>query len=210
MRAADHVVLISIDGFRPAVYLDPAREGVDLPALRALAEAGSVADGVQVAYPSMTYPSHTSLATGVQPARHAIVSNTIFDPPTGSRLWYFERRYRKAPAIWTLAKQHGLTTAGVSWPVTVGDDMDVLYPESNQAPQTTTWLALARKQSTPGLIDAVVRDLGSFGERDNADPVKRDRFAAAVATRIIRTARPNLLVVSPCCFASVQIAGALR
>lgn len=194
-RAADHVVLISIDGFRPAVYLDAAREGVDLPTLRQLAEAGSVADGVQVAHPSMTYPSHTSLATAVSPARHGIVSNTIFDPPTGSRLWHFERRYRKVPAIWTIAKQHGLRTAGVSWPVTVGDDLDVLYPESNQAPQGTTWLALAREQSTPGLIDAVVQDLGGFGERDNLDPIKRDRFAAAVATRIIRTARPNLLVV---------------
>jgi imidazolonepropionase-like amidohydrolase/arylsulfatase A-like enzyme len=194
-RATDHIVLISIDGFRPAVYLDAAREGVDLPALRALAEAGSVADGVEVSYPSMTYPSHTSLATGVSPARHGIVSNTIFDPPTGSRLWYFERRYRRAPAIWTVAKQHGLTTAGVSWPVTVGDEIDVLYPESNQAPQGKTWLALAREQSTAGLVDAVVQDLGGFGERDNADPIKRDRFAAAVATRIIRTAHPNLLVV---------------
>jgi imidazolonepropionase-like amidohydrolase/predicted AlkP superfamily pyrophosphatase or phosphodiesterase len=194
-RPTDHVVLISIDGFRPAVYLDAAREGVDLPALRALAASGSVADGVEVSYPSMTYPSHTSLVTGVPPARHGIVSNTLFDPPSGSRLWYFESRYRKTPAVWDVAKRHGLTTAGVSWPVSVGADMDVLYPESNQAPAGTTWLALARQQSTPGLIDAVVGDLGGFGERDNIDPVKRDRFAAAAAVRIIRTARPHLLVV---------------
>src|SRR6187397_2318722 len=86
-RLADHVILISIDGFRPAMYRDPAREGLNLPTLTALRDAGSFAEGVQVSHPSMTYPSHTSMATGVAPARHGIVSNTIFDPPTGSPMW---------------------------------------------------------------------------------------------------------------------------
>jgi predicted AlkP superfamily pyrophosphatase or phosphodiesterase len=44
-------------------------------------------------------------------------------------------------------------------------------------------------------VDAVVADLGGFGERDNLEAVKRDRFAAAVAVRIVRTEKPNLMVV---------------
>jgi predicted AlkP superfamily pyrophosphatase or phosphodiesterase len=194
-RAADHVVLISIDGLRPAMYLPSSAERFDVPALAALRDAGSFADGVVVSYPSYTYPSHTSLATGVSPARHGIVSNTRFDPPGGSTAWYFENEVMKAPALWDVARRHGLTSGGVSWPVSVGAAMDVLYPESNQAPRDTSWLALARRESTPGLIDAVVKDLGGFGEHDNRHPAERDRFAAAVATRIIRTARPNLVVV---------------
>ena len=194
-RVADHVVLITIDGFRPAVYLDSEREGVSIPNLKALLKAGSAADGVVVAYPSMTYPSHTSLVTGVSPARHGIVSNTIFDPLNGSRLWYYENSAVKVPSIWDVAAKNGIRTAGVSWPVSVGARMDILYPESNQAPTDSTWLARARKDSTPGLVDAVVSDLGGFGERDNIDPVKRDRFAAATAARILRTERPNLMVV---------------
>lgn len=194
-RAADHVILITIDGLRPQVYLDAEREGVAIPNLKALLQAGSGADGVVVAYPSMTYPSHTSIVTGVSPARHGIISNTIFDPLNGSRAWFSENQAIKTPALWDIARKHGLKTAGVSWPVTVGATMDVLYPESNQAPPESTWLARARKDSTPGLVDAVVNDLGGFGERDNLDPVKRDRFAAAVATRIIRTEKPNLMVV---------------
>jgi predicted AlkP superfamily pyrophosphatase or phosphodiesterase len=194
-RPADHVIVISIDGFRPAQYLDPAGEGVRIPNLQALRYAGSAADGVEVAYPSMTYPSHTSLATGVRPARHGIVSNTMFDPPNGSSGWYYERSAMKVRAIWDVAKARGLKTAGVSWPVTVGADMSVLYPESNQAPRDMTWLARARADSTPGLIDAVVKSLGGYGESDNRNPVERDRFAAAVATHIIRTERPNLLMV---------------
>src|SRR6187401_3571469 len=89
-RLADHVILITIDGFRPAVYLDPQGEGVTLPNLSALKQKGTAAEGVVVAYPSMTYPSHTSIVTGVSPSRHGIVSNTLFDPMSGSRLWYYE------------------------------------------------------------------------------------------------------------------------
>ena len=84
MPGADHVIVISIDGFRPAMYLEPVAEGLRIPNLMALRFAGSAADGVEVSYPSMTYPSHTSLATGVAPARHGIVSNTRFDPTNGS------------------------------------------------------------------------------------------------------------------------------
>lgn len=194
-RLTDHVLVISIDGFRPAVYLDPEKEGVRLPALTALREAGSAAEGVIVAYPSMTYPSHTSIATGVSPARHGIVSNTIFDPPTGSRLWHYVNSAMRVPALWDVARKQGLTTAGVSWPVTVGATMTVLYPESNQLPEKNSWLVEARKDSTPGLVDDVVKELGGFGERDNLEATKRDRFAAAVAMRIIRTAKPNLMML---------------
>lgn len=194
-RPADHVIVISIDGFHPATYLDAERHGYEMPTLAALSDAGSHADGAIVSAPSLTYPSHTSLATGVRPARHGIVSNTIFDPGTGSQMWYFEARHLRVPALWDLARGHGLTTAGVSWPVTVGATMDVLYPETNQAPRHMSWLALARQQSTPGLIDTVVERLGGFGENDNRDPVQRDRFAAAVATHVIRAHQPHLLMV---------------
>jgi arylsulfatase A-like enzyme len=194
-RLADHVVLISIDGFRPAMYQPSSGEAFDVPNLAALRDAGSHADGVAVATPSYTYPSHTSLVTGVPPSKHGIVSNTRFDPPAGSPDWYFENDAMRAPAVWDIARRHGLTTGGVSWPVSVGANMDVLYPETHQAPPDMSWLALARRESSPGLIDATVADLGGFGEHDNRDPAERDRFAAAVATRIIRTARPNLLVV---------------
>lgn len=194
-RPADHVIVISIDGFRPAMYLDPSREGLHLPNLIALRDTGSAAEGVLVSHPSMTYPSHTSLATGTSPARHGIVSNTMFDPPAGSTRWYYENAAVKVPAIWDLAKARGLKTAGASWPVTVGARMDVLFPESNQAPPDSTWLARARADSTPGLVDAVVHDLGGFGENDNRIAVQRDRFTAAVAARIIRNERPNLLMI---------------
>lgn len=194
-RATDHVVLISLDGFDPTTYMDPARFGVELPTLKALKEGGSWAAGVEVQYPSMTYPGHTSIVTGVHPARHGVYQNTRLDPATSATAWYFENTAMKVPAIWDLAEAKGLSTAGVSWPVSVGAKMRTLYPESNQAPRDMTWLDLARKESTLGLVDAVVQELGGFGPRDNLNAVKRDRFATTMATHIIRTAKPNLIVI---------------
>lgn len=194
-RPADHVIVISIDGFRPAMYLDSEREGVTLPNLQALRAAGSAAEGMMVAHPSLTYVSHTSLATGVRPARHGIISNTKFDPPTGSPQWYYEVDAMKVPAIWDRAREHGLKTAVASWPVTVGATIDVRFPESNQAPPDSTWLARARHDSTPGLVDAVAKQLAPYGENDNRNAVQRDRFTAAMAAHIIRTEKPNLLMI---------------
>lgn len=192
---ADHVIVISIDGFRPVMYLDAEREGVTLPNLQALRAAGSAAEGMVVAHPSLTYVSHTSLATGVRPARHGIISNTKFDPPAGSPQWYYEVEAMKVPAIWDRAREHHLKTAVASWPVTVGANIDVRFPESNQAPPNQTWLARARQDSTPGLVDAVATQLAPYGENDNRDAVQRDRFTATMAAHIIRTEKPNLLMI---------------
>jgi predicted AlkP superfamily pyrophosphatase or phosphodiesterase len=143
----------------------------------------------------MTYPGHASIVTGVRPVRHGVYQNTRLDPATSATAWYFENTWLKVPALWDIAEARGLSTAGVSWPVSVGARMRTLYPESNQAPRDTTWLELARKESTPGLVDAVVRNLGGFGPRDNLDAVQRDRFAAAAAVHIIRTATPNFVAI---------------
>jgi predicted AlkP superfamily pyrophosphatase or phosphodiesterase len=193
-RPADHVILISIDGLLPDYCLRPEAFGLSLPALASLGRAGSVADGVVGQYPSLTYPSHTSIVTGVRPARHGIVHNTKF-APAGSGGWYFESEAIRVPTLWDAARTAGLKTAGVSWPVTVGSSIDVLYPEGHQSPPDRTWLELAREQSTPGLIDAIVRELGGFGPNDNRDPIQRDRFAATAARHIIVAHRPNLLLV---------------
>jgi predicted AlkP superfamily pyrophosphatase or phosphodiesterase len=193
---AAHVVLISIDGLKPDYYLGKGANPPDTPTLTALRNRGSWAEAVQAQYPSLTYVGHTSLATGLRPIRHGIVQNTMFDPASGgSSMWYFNASSLKRPALWDAVGGAGLTTAAVSWPVTVGARITYLFPESNQAPRDSTWLDLARRESTPGLVDAVVQRLGGFGPNDNRDPIQRDRFAGAAASQIIETWRPNLLLV---------------
>src|SRR5687768_8246301 len=68
---APHFVVVSIDGLMPRTYATPGPAKV--PTLRRLAAEGAWASGVIGVLPSVTYPSHTSLITGVLPAQHGIV-----------------------------------------------------------------------------------------------------------------------------------------
>lgn len=192
--AARHVILISIDGLKPAYYLPSPTRVTRTPALDALRERGSWADGVVGQFPSLTYPSHTSIVTGVRPSVHGVVQNTRF-APDGSGGWFFDSAVLKVPALWDAARTAGLKTAAISWPVTVGATIDYLLPETNQAPRDSTWLDLMRRQSTPGLVDAVVERLGGFEPDGNRDYVQRDRFSTAAAAVIIEKYRPNLLLI---------------
>ena len=191
---AQHVIIISIDGLRPDYYLPLPTRQAKMPALDRLRARGSWADAVIGQFPSLTYPSHASLATGARPARHGVVQNTRFDPG-GAGNWFFENQTLKIPALWDRAREAGLTTAGISWPVTVGAKIDYLLPETNQAPRDSTWLDLMRKQSTPGLVDTVVARLGSFEPNANRDYEQRDRFSVAGAAVILERYRPNLTMI---------------
>ncbi len=80
---APRVLLISVDGLKPSSYTDPAF-AARTPNLRRLAQEGVWADGVVGVTPTVTYPSHTTLITGVEPARHGIYDNRILDPENRS------------------------------------------------------------------------------------------------------------------------------
>src|SRR5690606_29351219 len=77
--AVEHVVVISVDGLLPAVYTEPDAHGLAVPTLRRLAAEGASSPGARSVMPSLTYPSHTTIATGVDPGRHGIVSNKTLD-----------------------------------------------------------------------------------------------------------------------------------
>src|SRR5690242_9753839 len=79
---ADHLLIISIDGLRGDWAANPDRHDLRIPTLRKLAVRGTAAESVRGIFPSVTYPSHTTLITGCRPARHGIMANTLFDPPT--------------------------------------------------------------------------------------------------------------------------------
>src|ERR1700759_4943009 len=103
-----HVVLITIDGSRPDFYLDPSWHADNI---RALMAGGAYAKGVNSVFPSMTYPSHTTIVTGVQPARHGVYYNT---GPYGI---YWNDSSIKVPTLWGAAQQRGMVVAALLWPV---------------------------------------------------------------------------------------------
>src|SRR5262245_30248760 len=74
------VLLISIDGLRPDSVTAAEQHGLRVPNLRRFLTEGAYAERVRGVVPTVTYPSHTTLITGVSPAKHGIYSNNTFDP----------------------------------------------------------------------------------------------------------------------------------
>lgn len=113
------VLLVSIDGFKPA-YLHRGNS----PTLDAMAQAGATAKGLVPSFPSVTFPNHYSIVTGLVPDHHGIVNNRMQDatvpgPPfaLGSRdalarpEWWSE-----GIPIWVTLKRNGKRTSTLFWP----------------------------------------------------------------------------------------------
>jgi predicted AlkP superfamily pyrophosphatase or phosphodiesterase len=125
------VLVISIDGLRPDYVTQADQHHLRIPYLRRMLADGSYAEGVQGVFPTVTYPSHTTLVTGVWPAEHGILNNGLFDPEhTLSGAWYWYADDIKVTTLWSAARAAGLHTASVSWPVTAdSSSIDTLIPE---------------------------------------------------------------------------------
>jgi len=184
------VIVISVDGMMPSTYTGPQAETL-VPNIARVARAGVWAEGMIGVFPTVTYPSHTTIITGVLPAVHGIVDNRILDPENRSNgAWYWYARDIKAPTLMAAARARGLRTAGINWPVTVGMEMDVLMPEFYRSPHPEA-LSLTRALSSPrGLIDGMEAERGKpFGWL----PTDDDR--AELSAYVVGKYDPNLMLV---------------
>jgi predicted AlkP superfamily pyrophosphatase or phosphodiesterase len=132
-----HVLMISLDGMKPEYVTHAKEHNLKLPVLERFLTDGTYAEGVVGVIPTVTYPSHSTMITGVWPAEHGIYSNLVFDPLVehpGEWYWYF--RELKVQTLYQAAAQDGLTTAAVSWPVTVGAPINYLIAEYAQSEKT--------------------------------------------------------------------------
>lgn len=183
-----HVVMISIDGMRPASYTTPGP--AKIPTLRALAARGAWASGVIGVLPTVTYPSHTTLITGVQPARHGIPMNTYVDPDGRSAgAWYWYARDIRTTTLPGAVRARGLTAAAVSWPVSVGMDLDYNVPELNRSRHPEALNLLRALSFPPRLMDGYEVANGPL-----AWPFT-DAERTGLAAWIIRTFKPNLTLL---------------
>jgi predicted AlkP superfamily pyrophosphatase or phosphodiesterase len=125
------VLMISVDGLKPEYVTEADQRGLKIPILRGLMADGAYADGVAGVWPTNTYPSHTTLVTGVSPAVHGIYNNPEFDPKRKfAESWFWYARQIRVPTLWQAAHRAGLATASIGWPATVGStDVDFLIPE---------------------------------------------------------------------------------
>jgi predicted AlkP superfamily pyrophosphatase or phosphodiesterase len=111
------IVVISLDGF-PAYAMDDPR--LPIPTLRRLAREGVVAASMQPVNPTVTWPNHTALVTGVDASKHHVLFNGLLTRPDRAgrpsiEPWRDKDLMVHAPTIYDVAFQDGLTTAQVDW-----------------------------------------------------------------------------------------------
>jgi predicted AlkP superfamily pyrophosphatase or phosphodiesterase len=116
-QSQHYVVLVSLDGFR----YDYAKRD-NATHLLALAKRGvSAPEGMLPSYPSITFPNHYTIVTGLYPEHHGLVANNFIDPASGARYSYTDSKavtdgswYSGVP-LWSLAESQGMRTACLFW-----------------------------------------------------------------------------------------------
>jgi predicted AlkP superfamily pyrophosphatase or phosphodiesterase len=186
------VLLISIDGLRPADVLDAQQRGLHLPNLQAFLKQGSYAHDVRGVLPTLTYPSHTTLITGVSPNVHGIGSNLTFDPTNKNQQgWDWYASDIRVPTLWDAAHAAGLSTANVHWPVSVGAQVDWNLPQiwRTGLPDDRKLVAAL---STPGLLPSLEKDLGPYADGID-ESLAGDQNRTRFAIHLLETRKPQFM-----------------
>lgn len=144
------VILVSIDGFKP----DYLKRGVT-PNLNGLAAKGVRAEAMLPSFPSITFPNHYALVTGLRPDRNGIVGNSMEDKEMpnvrfslGNREALTDRRWwDEAEPVWTTAEKHGIRTATMFWP---GSEAAI------QGVRPSQWRSFDGKVSANERVDTVL------------------------------------------------------
>ena len=154
------LLVISIDGLDVRFLKDADRLRLKIPNLRKLMAGGALSEGVVGVVPTVTWPSHTTLITGVKPEQHGIVSND--QPGKPSQRWWFTS-FLKSRTLWEVAEAKKLKTATVYWPVTVGAKVDFNCPEfwETRSEHEILFDPISRK-CTPGLVDRIASVFPAF------------------------------------------------
>ena len=193
---AEPVLLISIDGLRPGDVLEADKRGLALPNLRRFLTDGAHASGVTGVLPTLTYPSHTTLMTGVSPGKHGIVSNNSFDPmQINQGGWYWYAQDVKVPMLWDAAAKAGLSTGNVHWPVSVAArgvrwNLPQIW-RTGHADDAQLLDALA----TPGLKAELERAVGQPYAMGIDESLSGDQNRGRFATALIAAHQPDFLTV---------------
>jgi predicted AlkP superfamily pyrophosphatase or phosphodiesterase len=189
-RRDRHVIVISLDGFPMYALADPT---LPVPNVRALARAGVMAEAMLPVNPTVTWPNHTTMVTGVSPEKHGLIYNGLpVRTPAGTTgdPVRIEAHVDKpelvlAPTVYDLAHAAGLTTAQVDW-VAIENAPTITWAfEEYSKPQAP----LAREMVRAGALSE--DELVTYAK----SPITyHDEIWTRAAEYIITAHKPNLLL----------------
>lgn len=209
-----YVILVSLDGFRYD-YIEKHQAGF----LQKLAKQGTSAESLIPSYPSVTFPNHYSIVTGMYPGHHGLVGNTMYDPKSqdryslGNASAVTDAKWYGGTPLWVLAEQQGMLSACYYWPGSEAPIQSVLptyyykYSEKSgiesRIEEVRAWLKLPDEQR-PHFITFYMPEVDHAGHKYGPDAVETfeavqqvDRAVEKLYQLIRESSMPiNLVVVS--------------
>ncbi len=156
--AKPYVILVSLDGFRYSY----ASQYSAITLARIATEGASAPEGMIPSFPSVTFPNHFSIVTGLYPEHHGIVENSFYDPARKESYaiknvqavtdgsWY------TGVPLWVLAEKQGMRSACFFWPTSDAEidgmrptfylHYDGTIPDEQRIEQVIAWLKLPSEQ----------------------------------------------------------------
>lgn len=195
---AEHVILVSIDGWAQSYFDDPK---CHMPAVKALAANGVRAKRMECSFPTVTWTNHTTLVTGVHPAKHGVLANEYFDRAQRKKIplipdpLFNKEEIVKSPTIYDAVKAAGMKTAAVIWPASRGaKTLDWTVPDVFEQ-------ELFEKYGTPSLLEEAraagipIEKQMEWCKMGNPGKAMRDYMYTLLATHIIKEHKPNFLAL---------------
>ncbi|KAJ1962051.1 hypothetical protein H4R35_007390, partial [Dimargaris xerosporica] len=174
------VILVSFDGFR-ADYLD---RGLTPHLLDIEARGGFRAEYLIPSFPSITFPNHYTLVTGMYPETHGIIGNEFYDPALNATFYYkndtitMKSSWWGGEPIWVTAEKHGRISAIDMWPGSLATirglaPTHVIPYKSGVAARTKidqlmAWMDLPLS-ARPSLLATYVPEVDSMGHTYSPD-----------------------------------------
>jgi predicted AlkP superfamily pyrophosphatase or phosphodiesterase len=183
------VVLITIDGFPARALQDPR---LPMPMLRQLEAEGVYAEAMQPVNPTVTWPNHTALITGVTPAEHHVIANGLLTFPADGEApeikpWVPKDELVHARTLYDAAAEKGMSTGQVDWVAIYGaKNVQWEFGERPVADGPIARDLIAQKRLTAD-------EVATFGQKSS--PAWRDEIWTDAAIDILTKHTPNLLLM---------------
>jgi predicted AlkP superfamily pyrophosphatase or phosphodiesterase len=182
------VIAITIDGFPARALKDPR---LPMPTLRSLAAAGAVSSGMEPINPTVTWPNHTAMITGVNSSKSFVMANgLVVVPADGSapkvEPWTDKDKLVHARTLYEATAEKGMTVGQVDWVAVYGaKGIRWQFGEKPDVQGEIPQELIANGNVTRAEVE-------HFG--DNSSPAWRDEVWTDAAVDIIEKHTPNLLL----------------
>lgn len=185
------MVIISIDAMGAS---DLSGDLEHLPNLKAFRNQATHVKNIRGIYPTLTYPSHTTIVTGEYPKTHGVINNTKIQPGRKSPDWYWYQKDVQVPTLYDLAKQAGMTTAAFLWPVTAkSKTIDYNIAEIFPNRIWTNQVIRSLSASSPKFLLEMNQKFGHL--RNGIQQPNLDDFITACAVDTLLTKQPDLTMI---------------